>query len=708
MKQVIQSLQNGVTSVQDVPAQNCAEGHLLIASQVSLVSSGTERTIIEFGKSNLVQKAMSQPDRVRDVVDKMKTDGVSATLGAVRTKLDQPFTPGYCNVGKILKSKVSGFKEGDRVVSNGCHAEVVHVPKHLCAKIPESVSDEAASFTILAAISLQGVRLAKPTIGETIVVTGLGLLGLLTVQILRAQGCRVLGVDIDQNRRTLAASFGAEVVDPTDEDSLFTAASNISRKRGVDAVIITASTKSNKLVSQAAQMCRKRGRIVLVGVVGLDLKRSDFYEKELTFQVACSYGPGRYDENYERNGHDYPIGFVRWTEQRNFEAVLDLMECGTIDPTSLITHKFQLIDSASAMELISSNAPALGVLIEYPNDRSDLELMAAKVTLPETTMTSSTDFGTIAFLGAGNYAGRFLIPAFKKNGAKLNTIVSQHGVNAVHYGKKYGFKNVCTDQSIVFSDTNVDTVVIATRHKLHASQVITALEAGKHVFCEKPLCITLDELQSIQATYNKHTNQKLFVGFNRRYSPLIRQMKKMLVLSDQPKTIIITVNAGQIPADHWVHDPIDGGGRIIGEACHFIDLAYWLVGKKCIANSAVATEPSDSKLKLFDTATINLSFVDGSTATIHYLANGHKGFPKERVEVFSNGRILRLDNFKNLKAWGWPHFSKKRLLRQNKGQIECVHEFLTSTIESNFNMSEILFDVSRTAIEVVEKMRCEH
>lgn len=702
MKQVFQSLKDGTTSVQDVPSPVCREGHVLIASRLSLVSPGTERMLIDFGKSNLIQKARSQPEKVRDVLEKAKTDGISATIEAVRSKLDQPFTPGYCNVGRVMSSKVNGFKLGDRVVSNGHHSEVVHVSKHLVAKIPDNVSDEAACFTILGAIALQGVRLANPTIGETVVVTGLGPIGLLTVQILRAHGCKVLGIDIDSSRRALAASFGAKIVDPANESNIFSAATQISRSRGVDAVIITASTASNELVSQAARMCRKRGRIILVGVVGLNLRRSEFYEKELTFQVACSYGPGRYDENYESGGHDYPIGFVRWTEQRNFEAVLDLMESGAIDPTSMITHQFTIENSPKAMELISSKAAALGVLLEYPIDKPDNEIINKLVELPQSNHLSGSS--TVAFLGAGNYAGRFLIPAFKKNDAELHTIVSQGGVSASYSGRKHGFKNACTDETLVFSDSNIDTVVVATRHQLHAAQVIAALEAGKNVFCEKPLCITLDELQAIKDTYSKHLGQKLFVGFNRRYSPLVQTMKEKLALAVQPKSVIITVNAGAIPSEHWSQDPLQGGGRIIGEACHFIDLAHYLIGDRCIDNYALAAEQPTCTKKLFDTVTINLSFADGSIATIHFFANGHKSFPKERVEVFTNGCILRLDNFRTLQGWGWPGFSRKSLWRQNKGQKECVHEFLTSTIEANSEYVKSLFDVTKIAIDITEKI----
>lgn len=703
MKQIFQSLKNGKTSIEDVPCPICKDDHLLIESKLSLVSPGTERMLIQFGKNNLFLKAKSQPDKVREVIEKAKIDGLSATFEAVSSKLDQPFAPGYCNVGKVKTSRVGGFNHGDRVVSNGQHAEMVHVPKYLCAKIPETVTDEAASFTILGAIALQGIRLANPTIGESVVVTGLGLIGLLTVQILRANGCKVLGIDINPERRALAASFGAEVVDPADPVNLFSIASKVSRGSGMDAVILTASSESNELISQAAKMCRKRGRIVLVGVVGLDLRRADFFEKELVFQVACSYGPGRYDKNYELGGNDYPIGFVRWTEQRNFEAVLDLMESGVIDTSGLISHSYQLSDAESAMELITSDVPALGVLIKYKNDLESVDLSSPLIKLSKSI--SAPGVHKVAFLGAGNYASRFLIPAFQKNGAELHTIVSQGGVTASYNGKKHGFKNACTDENLVLSDPDIDTVVIATRHDLHARQVIAALEAGKNVFCEKPLCLTMDELEDIKKVHQEHPHQKLFVGFNRRYSPLVRLMKVKLACSKQPKSIIITVNAGQVAADHWTQDPRSGGGRIIGEACHFIDLAHHLVEKKCLKSSAIVTEEPTTANKLFDTATINLSFADGSTATIHYFSNGHKSFSKERVEVFANGQIISIDNFRTLEGWGWSNFRKKRLWRQNKGQTEAVKEFFETTTAANLENVNTLFDVSRISIEINEKIR---
>ena len=635
------------------------------------------------------------------VLEKARTDGVSATLDAVRSKLDQPLALGNCNVGRVIESHAGGFGLGDRVVSNGKHAEIVAVPKNLCARIPDNVSDEAASFAVLAAIGLQGIRLANPTLGECVVVTGLGLIGLLTVQMLRAQGCRALGIDFDPTRLELARRFGAEVVNAGEGEGVLARTAAFSRGAGVDAVIITASTKSNDPVSQAARMCRKRGRIVLVGVVGLELSRAEFYEKELTFQVSCSYGPGRYDPAYEEGGQDYPIGFVRWTEQRNFEAVLDLMASGALDISPLITHRFAIEDGETALALLTSGEQSLGILLSYAQPQVDAP-PARRVSLTSTPVKGT---GTVGFLGAGNYAGRVLIPAFKFAGAKLHTVVSGGGVSAVHFGKKFGFADAATDSAAVLDNPDIDTVVIATRHDAHASQVLAALRAGKHVFCEKPLCLTLNELAEIEAEAQARPARHLMVGFNRRFAPQIVKMKALLASLEQPKSIIITVNAGEIPPDHWTQDPAVGGGRIIGEACHFIDLARHLVGTPIIRHHAVALGRHPAMPARDDKVSLTLELADGSVATIHYLANGNNGFPKERIEVFAAGRVLQLDNFRKLRGWGWPGFNKMNLWRQDKGQRACAEAFLRTVVDggaSPISLGEII-EISRVTIEAADK-----
>lgn len=703
MKQILQSLKTGQTTLLEVPAPRPAPGQLAIHTHATLVSAGTERMLVEFGKAGWIAKARSQPDKVRMVLEKVRTDGLAATLDAVRSKLDQPLALGYCNVGTVaaVGAGVTGFAVGDRVVSNGKHAEVVCVPQTLCAKVPEGVGDEQAAFTVLAAIGLQGIRLVQPTLGECVVVTGLGLIGLLTVQLLRAQGCRVMGIDFDPARCALARRFGAEVVvNPGAGEDVLTAAQAFSRGRGVDAVLITASTSSNEPVHQAAQMCRKRGRIVLVGVTGLALSRADFYEKELSFQVSCSYGPGRYDPAYEEAGQDYPVGFVRWTEQRNFEAVLDMLASGALDVAPLVSHRFPLERAEEAYALLSSDAPSLGIVLDYPRDDA-ARLAQRTVPLADAAAAPPGARGAVAFIGAGNYAGRVLIPAFKAAGAQLQSVASGGGVSAVHFGRKYGFRKASTDWAECVADPQVDAVVVATRHDAHARQVLAALRAGKHVFCEKPLCLTLEELAEIEAEAGARPVQVLMVGFNRRFAPQVVKIRQLLAGVTEPKSFIMTVNAGAIPAEHWTQDKAVGGGRIVGEGCHFIDLLRHLAGAPIVDWHAQALGAHPGLAVRDDKATLTLRFADGSVGTVHYLANGDKGFPKERLEVFCAGRVLQLDNFRVLRGWGWKGFSRLRLWRQDKGQAACARAFMDAVrgqTSAPIPLEEVL-EVSRASIE---------
>ncbi len=634
----------------------------------------------------------------------MRTDGLAPTLEAIRSKLDQPIPLGYSNVGVVVDNGGTSFAVAQRVVSNGHHAEVVRVPKNLCARIPYAVDDESAAYTVLGAIALQGIRLAQPTLGEVVVVTGLGLIGLLTVQLLRAQGCRVLGIDFDSGKCELARSFGAEVVDLSKGEDPVAVAQAFSRGGGVDAVLITASTKSNDPVHQAATMCRRRGRIVLIGVVGLQLSRADFYEKELSFQVSCSYGPGRYDPEYEDKGNDYPVGFVRWTEQRNFEAVLDMMASGALDVKPLISHRFSIDDAPEAYKLLDEPG-TLGILIDYPNSAESLatrtiELESPADYRPEDVVSS--------FIGGGNYASRVLIPAFSEAGAKLDTLVTSGGVSAVHQGKKHGFARASTDLQSALSSDVVNTVVIATGHNLHGEQVVSALDAGKHVFVEKPLALTADELAVIDAAWQSQDGKsRLMVGYNRRFSPLTLTMKGLLDKVTGPKTYVLTMNAGHIPADHWTQDWELGGGRIIGEACHYIDLLRFLVGAPIKAFSAASIGAAPGMEVTQDKATITLSFEDGSLGTIHYFANGGKAFPKERIEAFGGDGVLQLDNFKRLKGYGWKGFRSKRLLSQDKGQKACAAAFVDSIRNGEpcpIPYEEII-EVARVSIEVAEQLR---
>ncbi|MBW4651628.1 MAG: bi-domain-containing oxidoreductase [Kaiparowitsia implicata GSE-PSE-MK54-09C] len=670
MKQILQSLRNGMTEVAEIPAPGPRPGHLLIETSHTLVSAGTERMLVEFGKSGLLSKARQQPDRVRDVLNKMRTDGVVPTLEAVFNKLDEPLPLGYCNVGRVLAGDLAGglsAKPGDRVVSNGKHAGIVSVPSNLCALVPDVVSDDEASFAVLAAIALQGIRLIGPTLGETVVVSGLGLIGLVAVQLLRAHGCRVLGLDFDAGRLALARQFGAETVDLSVGEDPLAVAQAFSRGRGVDAVLITASTKSSEPVHQAAVMCRKRGRIVLVGVTGLELSRADFYEKELTFQVSCSYGPGRYDSSYEDKGNDYPIGFVRWTEQRNFEAVLDMMASGNVDVKPLISHRFEIGDAEAAYAIVAGGEPSLGIVLSYP---ASAVAAARTVRLAKAVSSDHSGAATVSFIGAGKYSTAVLIPAFKAAGADLRSIASNVGVTGVHAGRKFGFSETTTDTAALLADPQTRAVVVSTRHDSHARYVVGAINAGKHVFVEKPICLTDAELDNIVAAHDAGRSM-VMVGFNRRFAPQVRKIKNLLAGTSGPKTFVMTVNAGAIPSEHWTQDPAIGGGRILGEACHFIDLLRFLAG-----NAITSWQRVDMDSNSGDTATLTLRFADGSMGTIHYFANGNKAFPKERLEVFAAGRVLQLDNFRDLTGFGWPNFRRMRLWRQDKGQRACAEAFI--------------------------------
>ena len=643
------------------------------------------------------------------VLEKVATDGLITTIDAVQSKLAQPLPLGYCNVGVVSEvgADVEDFKVGDRVVSNGPHADIVKVSKNLCARIPDEVDDEMASFVVVASIGLQGIRLAQPTLGEAFVVTGAGLIGLLTVQLLRAHGCRVLAIDFDDSKLALARQFGAVTCNPARGEDPVATGMAFSRGQGVDGVIITASTKSTDPVTQAARMCRKRGRIVLVGVTGLELNRADFYEKELTFQVSCSYGPGRYDPNYEDKGQDYPLGFVRWTEQRNFEAVLDMLASGQLDVKPLITHRFAFEDAQQAYQTLTEDKAGLGILLQYTSDVAERSVRKVALTAAPTFDAQRPVMG---FIGAGNYASRMLIPAFKAAGAQFHTIATAGGINGVIHGRKAGFAEATTDTGAMLGDPAINTVAIVTRHDSHARFVVQALQAGKNVFVEKPLAIDFDGLDEVEAAYAAaHADgggPQLMVGFNRRFSPQVQKMKALLEPLQEPKSFIMTMNAGAIPADHWTQDNAVGGGRIIGEACHFIDLMRFLAGSKVVSIQARRMGDVPGVTITEDKASITLGFEDGSFGTIFYLANGAASFPKERVEVFAAGRVLQLDNFRKLKGYGWPGFSKLNLWKQDKGQNACAAAFLkgieqgTPAIPANE-----IFEVARTTIEVAELLR---
>ncbi len=704
MKQILQNLKSGATNVVEVPSPPVKSGHLRIKTTVSLISAGTERMLVDFGRANYIDKARQQPEKVAQVVRKIGTDGLSATVGTVMAKLDEPQALGYSNVGVVtdVGDGVSGYEVGDRVVSNGRHAEIVNVPMNLCAKIPDQVSDEMAAFTVVGSIGLQGIRLAQPTLGEAFVVYGLGLIGLLTAQMLKANGCRVLGLDVSSDRVAMARSFGIEAINLGEGTDPVSAGLSFSGGAGLDGVLVTASAKDDGIMHNAAEMCRKRGRIVLVGVTGLKLNRSDFYEKELSFQVSCSYGPGRYDPLYEDNGQDYPLGFVRWTEQRNFEAVLELMANQAMVTEPLISLR-ETVDNAPAAYEQVVNGGVITVILQYPDQIAQDARTITNDTVAQEWSGKAAGQPRIAVIGAGNFTKARLLPALKGSGAILDTICSAQGVSSASGASKFGFIHNTNDLDTVWNRDDIDTVFITTRHNNHGHFVKTAVEHGKNAFVEKPLTLSeieLDEIIALMsekgASKERPDGPRVMVGFNRRFAPLVQQMKTMLSGRTQPVTAIYMANAGDLPPDHWTQDPKVGGGRILGEACHFIDLLAYLVGSPITAVSAVQMGDAPGVLMTEDKMSITLEFADGSHGTVHYFANGSKSFPKERIEVFSEGRILQMDNFRKLNTSGFAGGESMvaKLKALGKGQDKGHETGFLSFVESirSGKPSPIAFD----------------
>ncbi|MEX2181718.1 MAG: bi-domain-containing oxidoreductase [Gemmatimonadaceae bacterium] len=678
---------------------------MLVETRSTVVSAGTERMMIEFGRASLLEKVRQQPEKVRQVLDKAKTDGIGPTLDAVRSKLGAPLALGYCQAGVVVEtgSAVSPFYVGDRVVTNGNHAEYVTVPYTLAAKIPDGVDFESAAFTPLAAIALQGIRLADPTLGETVIVYGLGLIGLLTVQLLRANGCRVIGIDTNVARLTLAERFGALPLNGA-AGKVAPPARALPGGVGADAVLLTLSSPSDEPVHNAAEMSRKRGRIVLVGVTGLGLRRDDFFKKELSFSVSCSYGPGRYDPSYEDQAIDYPLPYVRWTEQRNFEAVLQLMADGRLDPLPLVSHRFPFDDAPKAYDLIASSEPSLGVVLQYTDRRGAAITPADRVRTVNPSPAVASPF-SVGVIGAGSFGTRTLIPAIIAAKARLRVITSGKGTSAAIAAKKLGFEQAATDTDLIFADPAVDTVVVLTRHDSHARYAIRALESGKHVFVEKPLALTELELDAIIAAA-KTSGRIVTAGFNRRFAPFARTLGAQLADRAGPATLVLTVNAGAIPRDHWVQDPAIGGGRIVGEGCHFLDLARFLIGAPITDAKALPASDLNGRA-IDDIAHLSVAFADGSTAVVHYLANGSPRFPKERVEAFADGRTWQIDNWRRLNAWGGTAKRGGLFAAQDKGHRDELAALAKAVREGGpppIPYDE-LFEVSRWAIRLAEAAR---
>lgn len=677
MNQIIQSYRSGELWLADVPAPGVRSGGAVVRSAVSLVSAGTERMIIELAKKSLLGKAKARPDLVKKVIAKIRTEGLGQTIEKVFAKLDTPIPLGYSCAGTIVEcgAGLSTLKPGDRVACGGAgyatHADYNYVPKNLMVKIPDRVSFDDASFTTLGAIAMQGVRQADVRLGETVVVIGLGLLGLLSVQILKAAGCRVLGSDLDRQKCELAKSLGADEAVSAD---LIDAAASFTHGHGADAVVITAATASNQPIEDAAAISRVKGRVVIVGMVGMDIPRDPFYKKELDLRLSMSYGPGRYDPSYEEGGHDYPYGYVRWTEQRNMESFLDLVAAGRVTPSKLVTHRFEIEQSLRAYELLESGAERyLGILITYPQTEAT-PLPSHTVELRSIEKTPQIGMG---FIGAGNFAKSVLLPALKKTeGVQLIGICTATGMSGSETAKKHDFAYATTDHQKLLTDPNINTVCIATRHDSHARFACAALQAGKHVFVEKPLCVRPEEIKAYEQAIEQSPGRCLMVGFNRRFSPHTVAIRDAFKSRGTPMFISYRINAGLVPKESWVQDEQVGGGRIVGEVCHFIDWCQFVTGSFPVKVQAESIATSDARLVADDSVAISIRYEDGSVASIQYVSLGTPSVGKERVEVFADGMTAILEDYVTTTFHGCDH--KPLKTKQDKGFAGELNAFLSA------------------------------
>lgn len=708
LKQLIQSYKTGELGIYDVPTPICHDNGALVKTKISLVSAGTEKMLVDLAKKSLVGKAKARPDLVKQVVNKMKQEGVKNTLEKVFTKLDTPIPLGYSCVGEVVAvgKNCTGLSVGDRVACGGAgyanHSEINYIPKNLMVKVPSDVDDIDASFVTVGAIAMQGVRQTAPTLGERVAVVGLGLLGQLTVQLLKANGCKVIGTDFDPVKVKLAKELGADAA--CGPDDLISAANQFSNGNGVDAVIIAASTSSNQPILDAATISRKKGRVVVVGMVRMDVPRNEYYAKELELKLSMAYGPGRQDPQYEEHGHDYPLAYVRWTEQRNFESFLDLVAEGKIEPKKLVTHNYDFSEGLKAYELLEGKIDEkyLGIVLNY---NKEVDLDGNKI-IQRSEKNIKSDEINIGLIGAGNFAKSVIIPNLKKvGGMNMVGLCTSTGVSAHSSGEKHDFKYISTDSEELIKNDDINSVFITTRHNDHAAKVMTALKHGKHVFVEKPICMDEEELDIIKDLYeNAEAKVNLQVGFNRRYAPLVQEMKA--AVGNLPMSIVYRVNAGVIPKESWVQDPIIGGGRIVGEVCHFIDTCTYLIGANPVSVFASSVKKDDDSIPDEDNVNITVNFENGSTASINYFAYGNKSMPKEYIELFAPEIAMQMRDFRELKIFKGSKTTTSKSANQDKGfknEFEAFKQAV-KTGESAIPFDQIYAN-TKTTFKILESLR---
>jgi predicted dehydrogenase/threonine dehydrogenase-like Zn-dependent dehydrogenase len=713
MKQVLQNRKTGRPFVGEVPVPALQKGRVLVRTVASLISAGTERAAVELVSKGLVQEARQRPDLVKAVVTKVKNEGLLNTFASVRDKMAVSQALGYSAAGIVsaVAEDVTEFQIGDRVACAGVgfasHAEVLSVPKNLCVHLPESVSFESGAYGTLGAIALQGVRLAELTLGESVVVIGLGLVGQLTVQLLKANGCRVFGLDLDQTRVSLALELGADKALVSNEE----AAKEIDSWTGgygADAVLITAATNSNQPIELAARVSRLKGRVIVVGMTGMNIPRQPFFSRELKLIISMSYGPGRYDPEYEERGHDYPLPYVRWTEKRNIESFLQLTGDKRVNVERLTTHRFPITEAEQAYRLISGDvqAPYLGVVLNYDPEAEVVRKVSLGTAPPARKSEKSIVLGVI---GAGGYVPAMLLPHFKAEAVEFRSIATASGISAHDVGKRFGFAYALSSADEVLDDTNLNLIVVGTRHDTHAELARKALERNKHVFVEKPLALNDDELESVLKAAQNSTG-KLMVGFNRRFSPLARRAKDFFFGRETPLSILYRVNAGRVPKEHWIQNAEEGGGRIIGEVCHFIDLMQFLTDARPVSVFAESVGARSSKIVDADSVFITLRFADGSNGVVAYLSEGDKALAKERVEIFGTGRVFVLDDFRRATLYKDGREEQVTLKAQDKGQQSQVRAVCACVLRGGDVpiALEELAATSRATFRVLDSLRERH